>query len=99
MTTGLPFDDFRSLIDVLPGPDQAAVGVVRKRDATLTKPPGALGRMEEIVEWLAAWSGRARPQVTRPLVAVFAGNHGVTAKGVSPYPASVTAQMVENFAA
>ncbi|UXN65976.1 nicotinate-nucleotide--dimethylbenzimidazole phosphoribosyltransferase [Phyllobacterium sp. A18/5-2] len=99
MTTGLPFDDFRTLIDTLPGPDEAAVAAVRKRDATLTKPPGALGRMEEIVEWLAAWTGRAKPQVTRPLVAVFAGNHGVTAKGVSPYPSSVTAQMVENFAA
>jgi nicotinate-nucleotide--dimethylbenzimidazole phosphoribosyltransferase len=99
MTTGLPFDDFRTLIETLPGPDDAAVAAVRKRDAMLTKPPGSLGRMEEIVEWLAAWSGRPQPQVTRPLVAVFAGNHGVTAKGVSPYPSSVTMQMVENFAA
>ncbi|MCX8279423.1 nicotinate-nucleotide--dimethylbenzimidazole phosphoribosyltransferase [Phyllobacterium sp. 0TCS1.6C] len=99
MTTGLPFDDFRTLIETLPGPDDAAVAAVRKRDAMLTKPPGSLGRMEEIVEWLAAWSGRSQPQVTRPLVAVFAGNHGVTAKGVSPYPSSVTMQMVENFAA
>ncbi|MEJ1120443.1 MULTISPECIES: nicotinate-nucleotide--dimethylbenzimidazole phosphoribosyltransferase [Phyllobacterium] len=99
MTTGLPFDDFRTLIETLPGPDDAAVAVVRKRDSMLTKPPGALGRLEEIVEWLAAWTGRSQPQVTRPLVAVFAGNHGVTAKGVSPYPSSVTAQMVENFAA
>ncbi|MEO1747623.1 MAG: nicotinate-nucleotide--dimethylbenzimidazole phosphoribosyltransferase, partial [Pseudomonadota bacterium] len=98
MTSGLPFDDFRRLLADLPGPVEHAVDAVRERDAKLTKPPGALGRLEEIAEWLAAWTGRA-PAVTRPLVAVFAGNHGVTAQGVSPYPSSVTAQMVENFAA
>ncbi|PRD41513.1 nicotinate-nucleotide--dimethylbenzimidazole phosphoribosyltransferase [Phyllobacterium phragmitis] len=98
-TTGLPFDDFRELIRNLPGPDEHAAAAVRQRDAVLTKPAGSLGRLEEIAVWLAAWTGNAKPQVTRPLVAVFAGNHGVTAKGVSPYPSSVTAQMVENFAA
>lgn len=98
MTSGLPFDDFRNLLNNLPGPDEAAVAAVRERDAQLTKPAGALGRLEEIAEWLAAWTGRA-PAVTRPLVAVFAGNHGVVEQGVAPYPASVTAQMVENFAA
>ncbi|KXF76947.1 nicotinate-nucleotide--dimethylbenzimidazole phosphoribosyltransferase [Paramesorhizobium deserti] len=98
-TTGLPFDDFRELIRNLPGPDERAAQAVRERDAVLTKPAGSLGRLEEIAVWLAAWTGKAKPQVTRPLVAVFAGNHGVTAKGVSPYPSSVTAQMVENFAA
>lgn len=98
MTSGLPFDDFRLLLQTMPGPDEAAVAAVRKRDAVLTKPPGALGRLEEIAEWLAAWTGRA-PAVTRPLVAVFAGNHGVTKRGVSPYPAEVTQQMVANFAA
>lgn len=98
MTSGLPFDDFRRLLADLPGPVEHAVDAVRERDVKLTKPPGALGRLEEIAEWLAAWTGRA-PAVTRPLVAVFAGNHGVTAQGVSPYPSSVTAQMVENFAA
>lgn len=96
--SGLPFDDFRKLLRDLPGPDTAALEAARARDAELTKPAGALGRLEEIAFWLAAWSGRA-PAVNRPLVAVFAGNHGVTAKGVTPFPASVTAQMVENFAA
>ncbi len=96
--SGLPFDDFRELLANLPGPDEAAVQAVRERDPQLTKPPGALGRLEEIAEWLAAWSGRA-PAVTRPLVAVFAGNHGVTRQGVSPFPSEVTAQMVANFAA
>lgn len=98
MTSGLPFDDFRALMRNLPGPAVEAVDAVKQRDAVLTKPAGSLGRLEEIAEWLAAWTGRA-PAVTRPLVAVFAGNHGVMAKGVSLFPAEVTAQMVENFSA
>ena len=99
MTSGLPFDDFRNLLKNLPGPDEAAVAAVRERDAQLTKPAGSLGRLEEIAEWLAAWTARRAPAVTRPLVAVFAGNHGVVNQGVAPYPQSVTAQMVANFAA
>ena len=98
MTSGLPFDDYRNLLKTLPGPDEAAVAAVRERDAQLTKPAGALGQLEEIAEWLAAWTGR-EPAVMRPLVAVFAGNHGVVEQGVAPFPQSVTAQMVENFAA
>ncbi len=97
--SGLPFDDIRSLVAAMPGPDSEAAAHVRAREATLTKPPGSLGRLEEIAEWLAAWQGRAPPTVNRPLVAVFAGNHGVAARGVSAYPATVTRQMVENFAA
>jgi nicotinate-nucleotide--dimethylbenzimidazole phosphoribosyltransferase len=74
------------------------VEAVRARDGELTKPRGSLGRMEALAEWLAAWTGRA-PAVNRPLVAVFAGNHGVTEEDVSPFPSDVTAQMVSNFAA
>ena len=95
--SGLPFDDIRALVAAMPGPDTEAAAAARAREATLTKPPGSLGRLEEIAEWLAAWQGRAPPMVTRPLVAVFAGNHGVAARGVSAYPAEVTKQMVENF--
>lgn len=97
--SGLPFDDIRALVAKMPPADKAAVAAVRARDAVLTKPAGSLGRLEEIVEWLAAWQGRAPPQISRPLVAIFAGNHGVVAHGVSAYPAEVTRQMVENFAA
>jgi nicotinate-nucleotide--dimethylbenzimidazole phosphoribosyltransferase len=97
--SALPFDDIRTLIAKMPKADAAAVAMVRARDATLTKPPGALGRLEEIVEWLAAWQGRAPPTVERPLLAIFAGNHGVVARGVSAFPAAVTRQMVDNFAA
>ena len=94
-----PFDDIRGLLRDLPGPDEAAIAKVRGRDATLTKPPGSLGRMEELARWLAAWQGKSTPTVDRPLVAVFAANHGVVAQGVSAFPASVTRQMVDNFAA
>jgi nicotinate-nucleotide--dimethylbenzimidazole phosphoribosyltransferase len=97
-TSAIPFDDIRALVKSMPGPDLAAVEAVMARDAVLTKPPGSLGRLEEIAAWLAAWQGRAPPAVNRPVVAIFAGNHGVTARGVSAYPAAVTEQMVANFA-
>ncbi|MEM8749201.1 MAG: nicotinate-nucleotide--dimethylbenzimidazole phosphoribosyltransferase [Pseudomonadota bacterium] len=96
--TGMPFDDIRALINSMPGPDTHAAQMVAERDAQLTKPAGSLGKLEELAVWLAKWSGR-RPQITRPLVAVFAGNHGVTKQGVSPFPSDVTAQMVANFSA
>jgi nicotinate-nucleotide--dimethylbenzimidazole phosphoribosyltransferase len=78
--------------------DDAAVAAVRERQATLTKPPGSLGRLEDLAEWLARWQGRKLPRLDRVETLIFAGNHGVTAQGVSPYPASVTVQMVANFA-
>jgi nicotinate-nucleotide--dimethylbenzimidazole phosphoribosyltransferase len=83
--------------DLPPGDDQAAA-VVAARQAELTKPPGSLGRLEDLVAWLARWQGRSMPVLGSVAVLVFAGNHGVTAQGVSPYPVSVTAQMVANFA-
>jgi len=92
-------DDIRKLLDAQPGPSEAARDAARAREATLTKPPGALGRLEEITEWLAAWQGRHPPAVENAQVLVFAGNHGVAARGVSAYPAEVTAQMVANFEA
>ena len=95
--SGLPFDDIRSLFARMPAADVEARDAVRARDAALTKPPGSLGRLEEIVEWLAMWQGRRPPQVLRPLVAIFAANHGVAGQGVSAYPQDVTAQMVANF--
>ena len=96
--SGLPFDDFRELLNNLPEADSAQLVAARERDSQLTKPAGSLGRLEEIAFWLAAWTGRP-PAVNRPLVAIFAGNHGVTKQGVTPFPASVTKQMVDNFAA
>ena len=98
-TSGLPFDDIRALMAHLPPLDEEAAAAIRVRDAELTKPPGSLGRLEEIAVWLGAVQAKTVPTASRPLVAVFAGNHGVVARGVSPYPASVTAGMVANFAA
>lgn len=97
--SALPFDDIRKLVREMPGPDADAVATVRARDAELTKPAGSLGRLEGLVEWLAAWQGKTPPTVDRPQVAIFAGNHGVAARGVSAFPSSVTRQMVDNFAA
>jgi nicotinate-nucleotide--dimethylbenzimidazole phosphoribosyltransferase len=97
--TGIPFDDIRQLIADLPGPDEEARRAVEQRDAMLTKPAGSLGRLEEIAAWVAAWQARERPEVNRPLVAVFAANHGIANRGVSAFPQSVTKAMVANFAA
>jgi nicotinate-nucleotide--dimethylbenzimidazole phosphoribosyltransferase len=97
--TGLPFDDVRALVGMMRGPDEAAIAAVKARDATLTKPAGALGRLEEIAAFIAGWQGKAKPVITRPLVAIFAANHGVVKQGVSPFPQEVTRQMMENFAA
>ena len=96
---GGPFADIRRLIATMPGPDREAIGMICERDAMLTKPAGALGRMEQLVEWLGAWQGKGSPSLDRPLVCVFAGSHGVTARGVSAYPAEVNRQMLDNFAA
>src|SRR5258707_8269034 len=81
----------------LPNSHPGAAEQVASREATLTKPPGSLGRLEDLVGWLALWQGRHPPRLERVEVLVFAGNHGVTAQGVSAYPAEVTAQMVGNF--
>ncbi len=95
--TGLPFDDIRALFKIMPGPAETCVDDVRARDALLTKPAGALGRLEQIVEFLAAWQGKSRPTLDRPQVVVFATNHGVVAQGVSAYPQAVTRAMLDNF--
>ena len=94
-------DAIRAAMRDLPAPDEDARAAARARDAALTKPPGALGRLEDLAVWLAGWRG---VRVEAPHVAVFAGDHGVAAPGraggaVSAFPAEVTAQMVANFRA
>jgi nicotinate-nucleotide--dimethylbenzimidazole phosphoribosyltransferase len=91
------FDEMRRILRDLPGPDLEAQTNVVRRQTELTKPPGSLGRLEELAEWLACWQGRAQPRIERPRVAVFAGTHGVARRGVSAYPPEVTQQMVKNF--
>jgi nicotinate-nucleotide--dimethylbenzimidazole phosphoribosyltransferase len=90
-------DEMRAQLASLPGPDLAAASAAAAREARLTKPAGALGRLEELSEWLATWQTKHPPSLDHPRTAVFAGNHGVAARGVSAYPADVTAQMVQNF--
>lgn len=92
-------DEIRALCAALLPGDDAAEAAIAARQARLTKPPGSLGRLEALAGWLGRWQGRDMPRLDRVAVLVFAGNHGVVARGVSPYPAAVTAQMVANFAA
>ncbi len=92
-------DEIRALSTQLPGPDLEAGTAAAARQAQLTKPAGSLGRLEELAVWLATWQARHPPRLDHPRTVVFAGNHGVAARGVSAYPASVTAQMVQNFIA
>jgi nicotinate-nucleotide--dimethylbenzimidazole phosphoribosyltransferase len=82
----------------LPAGNEEARSTAAQRQEVLTKPRGSLGRLEDIADWLACWQGRDMPRLDRVKVIVFAGNHGVTAQGVSAYPAEVTVQMVANFA-
>ena len=91
--------DFHAVLADLPSADAAATKAAQARNAVLTKPPGALGQLEDIAIWLAGWQGTAKPVIARPQVAIFAGNHGVVAQGVSAFPAEVTVQMVANFRA
>ncbi|HVU43045.1 MAG TPA: nicotinate-nucleotide--dimethylbenzimidazole phosphoribosyltransferase [Xanthobacteraceae bacterium] len=91
------FSELRAACLDLPHGNQAASSAVAAREATLTKPPRSLGRLEDLVAWLALWQGFAPPRLERVEILVFAGNHGVTRLGVSAYPAEVTAQMVTNF--
>lgn len=97
---GIEFKSIKAIRGALrgtPGPSTRAQGETTAREAALTKPPGSLGRLEEISVWLAAWQDRAPPKIENPQIVVFAGNHGIAARGVSAYPAEVTSQMVANF--
>ncbi|MEL7114877.1 MAG: nicotinate-nucleotide--dimethylbenzimidazole phosphoribosyltransferase [Pseudomonadota bacterium] len=89
----------RAVLAHLPEPDDGAHEVAAARNAQLTKPQGALGRLEDLAIWYGAWRGTDQPAINAPQIIVFAGNHGVAAHGVSAFPAEVTAQMVANFQA
>src|SRR6202030_513724 len=92
------FSALRTACLDLPGGHPAASAAVAQREATLTKPPKSLGRLEELIAWLAHWQGHVPPRLERVDILVFAGSHAVTRRGVAAYPAEVTAQMVANFA-
>ena len=92
MTSGLPFDDFRNLVRILPAADRAAA---RKTRALFKNSGQQLGLLEDIAVWLSTWTGQTPPAVTKPLVAIFAGNHGVVAQEISPRPMEATAAEVD----
>ncbi len=82
----------------MPVPDARAETAARARQQQLTKPPGSLGRLEELACWFAARLSNPTPQISRSEIFVFAADHGVAVRGVSAFPQSVTAQMLGNFA-
>lgn len=86
------------LVSDFPGPDMESATTAVAHERELAKPRNALGRLEELAEWLATWQGRHPPRIERPCVSVFAGNHGVVAQGVTAFPPEVTAAMVQTFA-
>lgn len=89
--------EFREILKDMPVADTAARDGAEARNAQLTKPPGALGRLEDMAIWYAGWRGNAQPVLEAPQIIIFAGNHGVCARGVSAFPPEVTEQMVMNF--
>ena len=89
--------EFAAVLRKAPEVDRQALDAARDRNGQLTKPPGALGRLEDLAIWYAGWRGTPKPQINAPQVVIFAGNHGVTAQGISAFPAEVTEQMVLNF--
>ncbi len=99
MSAPQSLSDIRARLEGATSPDTSAREAAEARNSVLTKPPGALGRLEEVAIWYAAWRGDARPRIEAPQVLVFAGNHGVAARGVSAFPPEVTVQMVANFEA
>lgn len=109
-TAQASFEQIAELCTQFQGPNLEAAECFEARNSQLTKPLGALGRLEEVVRWLALWQGSqqschqkneeqslARPSAERVRTAVFAANHGICAQGISAYPSAVTQQMVQNF--
>ena len=96
---------FRSVADIdemvlrLPKVDEIIQNKVVARQNELTKPLGSLGKLEDIVIWMAGWQKTETPEIKFGQCLIFAGNHGVVAQGISAFPAEVTEQMVKNFEA
>lgn len=91
------FAGLNANLATLPTADEAARTAALARQVSLTKPVGSLGMLETLAIFMAGWQGVDRPKLERAQALVFAGNHGVCAKGVNPFPQEVTAQMVANF--
>ena len=89
--------EFKELLKNQPNSNLDIEKQASERNNQLTKPPGSLGRLEELAIWYSSWRGELAPKLRSPQVVVFAGNHGVTAQGISTFPSEVTQQMDINF--
>ena len=96
--TGMPFDDIRNLLGGLPPVDEEARAAAAERTSALAVPEGSLGRMAELAEWVAGWAAMTQPAITRPLIAIFAGTHGLAATMPGAEP-NATHRLVELYAA
>src|SRR5262245_51566610 len=92
-----PREVIEAAVSAIEPPDAASYDAARALQATLTKPAGALGRLEELHVWAAGIRREPAPGLGRPVIVVAAADHGVAQRGVSAYPQDVTAQMVANF--
>jgi nicotinate-nucleotide--dimethylbenzimidazole phosphoribosyltransferase len=99
MTSGLPFDDYRDLLRRLPEPDGKARREAEARLRLLESQGVGLGRLGELAVWLAGWQKRGEPQISRPMVTIFAGTHGIARHGISTRDRDETQAMVEFCAA
>src|SRR5450756_2715285 len=89
--------DLKQAMESIRPLDEGTMKAARERQDQLTKPTGSLGRLEDLAVQLAGITGKVRPRLPRKAVIVMAGDHGVTAEGVSAFPSEVTPQMVLNF--
>ena len=89
--------EFKKLLMKQPNSNLEIENQASERNNQLTKPPGSLGRLEELAIWYSSWRGEVTPKLRFPQIVVFAGNHGVTTQGISAFPSEVTQQMVMNF--
>ena len=91
------FADLEKVVQQIEPLDADWIRRAETHQASLTKPPGSLGRLEDVANRIVAIQRSLTPTVTRARIVVFAADHGVTAEGVAPYPSAVTGQMVGNF--
>src|SRR5260221_9356791 len=87
-------DAVLQILETAPTPDEESRRLVADRAANVLRPAGALARLDDVCAWLASWQHTTKPAVARPAVVVFVADHGVTAEGVSAYPAEVTVAML-----
>jgi nicotinate-nucleotide--dimethylbenzimidazole phosphoribosyltransferase len=90
-------NELQEILDKIRTPDSEARFIAKKRLDQLTKPPGSLGRLEELATWYVQVTGKLPPRKLKKIIFTFAADHGVADEGVSAYPKAVTAQMVYNF--